>query len=138
MVRVHELVAEEKWSKRYHHIKEFERLLADEGTRIVKIFLNISKEEQAERLRARLEEPAKAWKFHKSDLANLELWDDFRTAYKKAIERTSTDFAPWYVVAANRKWYRNLVVSSILIDTLEDMNPKYPPPERGLDEVSIT
>jgi PPK2 family polyphosphate:nucleotide phosphotransferase len=138
VVRVHELVAKENWSKRYHHIREFERLLADEGTRIVKIFLNISKEEQAVRLRARLEEPDKSWKFHKSDLADRKLWDDFRTAYKEAIEQTSTDFAPWYVVPANRKWYRNLVVSNILIDTLEEMNPKYPPPEPGLDDVSIT
>jgi PPK2 family polyphosphate:nucleotide phosphotransferase len=138
VARVHELVPEVVWSRRYHHIREFERMLADEGTRIVKIFLNISKEEQAERLRARLEEPDKAWKFRRDDLADRESWDDFRRAYKDAIEQTSTDYAPWYVVPANSKWYRNLVVSNILIGTLEDMDPQYPPPEPGLDEVSFT
>jgi PPK2 family polyphosphate:nucleotide phosphotransferase len=138
VVRVHELVPEPVWSRRYHHIREFERMLADGGTRIVKIFLNISKEEQAERIRARLEKPDKAWKFRKSDLDDRELWDEFRQAYKDAIERTSTDYAPWYVVPANRKWYRNLVVSNILVDTLEDMDPRYPPPEPGLDEALFT
>jgi len=138
VVRVRGLAPEEVWSKRYHHISEFERMLADEGTRILKIYLNISREEQAERLRARLAEPDKNWKFRKGDLDDRELWDDFREAYKTAIERTSTDHAPWYVVPANRKWYRNLVVSSILIDTLEDMDPRYPAPEEGLDEVVIT
>lgn len=137
VVRVHDLVPEEVWSRRYHHIREFERMLSDEGTRIVKIYLNISKDEQAQRLQARLDQPDKNWKFRQADLADRDSWDDFRLAYREAIERTSTAYAPWYVVPANRKWYRNLVVSNILIDTLEDMGPRYPPPEEGLEDVVI-
>lgn len=138
VVRVHGLVAPEVWAKRYRHIREFERLLADEGTRIVKIFLNISKEEQADRLKARLDQPHKNWKFRKADLDDRELWDRFHDAYRQAIEETSTDYAPWYVVPANRKWYRNLAVSGILIETLESMDPRYPEPEENLDDVVIT
>lgn len=138
VVRVHELVPEEVWSRRYRHIREFERMLADEGTRIVKIYLDISKDEQAERLRARLSQSDKNWKFKKDDLEDRARWDDYRQAYRDAIEETSTEYAPWYVVPANRKWYRNLVVSSILIQTLESMDPQYPEPEEGLDDVVIT
>lgn len=138
VVRVKDLTSESQWSKRYRHIREFERMLADEGTTIVKLFLNISKDEQKERLQDRLDEPDKHWKFHKGDLADRELWDDYQEAFRVAIQETSTDYAPWYVVPANRKWYRNLAVSSILIDTLETMDPQYPEPEEGLDEVVIT
>lgn len=138
VVRVHELVPEQVWSKRYRHIREFERLLADEGTRIVKIYLDISREEQAERLQARLDDPDKNWKFKKGDLEDRGRWDDYRKAYKDAIEETSTDYAPWYVVPADRKWYRNLVVSHLLIQALEDMDPQFPEPEEGLDEVVIS
>jgi PPK2 family polyphosphate:nucleotide phosphotransferase len=138
VVRVHELVAEQQWRKRYRHIREFERLLADEGTRVVKLFLNISKEEQRERLQARLDEPDKNWKFNKGDLADRELWAEYRAAYQDAIAETAAKHAPWYVVPANRKWYRNLVVSSILIRTLEEMNPRFPDPVEGLEEIEIT
>ena len=112
-------------------------MLADEGTTIVKIFLNISKDEQKERLQARLEEPDKNWKFRKGDLDDRALWDDYQRAYEDAITLTSTEHASWYVVPANRKWYRNLVVSSILIKTLEDMDPRYPDPEENLDGVIV-
>jgi PPK2 family polyphosphate:nucleotide phosphotransferase len=138
VVRVHGLAGPEVWRKRYRHIREFERMLADEGTRIVKIFLNISSEEQADRLRARLEQPEKNWKFRKADLDDRKLWGRFQEAYRQAIAETSTDYAPWYVVPANRKWYRNLVVSSILIETLEAMDPRYPEPAEDLDGVVIT
>jgi PPK2 family polyphosphate:nucleotide phosphotransferase len=138
VVRVHDLAPRERWSKRYHHIREFERLLSDEGTRIVKLFLNISKEEQRERLQARLDEPDKNWKFNRDDLKDRELWDDYQEAFTVALQETSTPYAPWYVVPANRKWYRNLVVSNILINTLEDMDPRFPEPEPGLDEVRFT
>ena len=138
VVRVHGLVPEERWEKRYRHIREFERLLSDEGTRIVKLFLNISAEEQKERLQARLDEPDKNWKFNKGDLKDRALWDDYQTAFTVALQETSTEYAPWYVVPANRKWYRNLAVSSILIETLEDMDPQYPDPEPDLDQVVIT
>jgi PPK2 family polyphosphate:nucleotide phosphotransferase len=138
VVRVHDLIPRHRWSNRYRHIREFERMLSDEGTRIVKLFLNISKEEQKERLQARLDEPDKNWKFNKGDLKDRELWEDYQDAFREALQETSTPYAPWYVVPANRKWYRNLVVSSILIDTLEDMDPEYPEPEPGLDQVHIS
>jgi PPK2 family polyphosphate:nucleotide phosphotransferase len=138
VVRVKNLVADEVWEKRYRHIREFERMLTDEGTTIVKLFLNISKDEQKERLQARLEEPDKNWKFNTADLADRALWDDYQEAFESALSETATEFAPWYVVPANRKWYRNLVVASILVDTLERMDPTYPPPEAGIDEVLIS
>jgi len=138
VVRIHDLVPRERWSKRYRHIREFERMLSDEGTRIVKLFLNISKEEQRERLQARLDEPDKNWKFRAGDLKDREAWDDYQSAFQDALQETSTPYAPWYVVPANRKWYRNLAVSSILIETLEDMDPRYPDPEPGLEQVTIT
>lgn len=137
VVRVRNLVPETRWERRYHHIREFERMLSDEGTRIIKLFLNISKDEQRQRLEARLDEPKKNWKFNRGDLEDRALWDDYREAYQRAISETATDYAPWFVVPANRKWYRNLVVSSILIETLEDMNPRYPDPEPGLDDIVI-
>lgn len=138
VVRVHKLVTEEVWSRRFGHIRDFERMLADEGTTIVKLFLNISKEEQRMRLQARLDEPDKHWKFNKADLADREMWDDYQRAFEDAISETSTEYAPWYVIPANRKWYRNLVVSSILIETLEKMDPQFPEPEEGLDQIVVT
>ncbi|MGD2060256.1 MAG: polyphosphate kinase 2 family protein [Acidimicrobiia bacterium] len=138
VVRVKGLVPEEQWSKRYRHIREFERMLSDEGTTIVKLFLHISKDEQRQRLQARLDEPDKHWKFSRGDLVDRELWDVYREAFEAAISETSTSHAPWYVVPANRKWYRNLVVSTILIETLETMSPTYPEAETGLDEIVIT
>ncbi len=137
VVRVHELVPEKVWSRRFEHIRAFEKTLADEGTTIVKLFLNISKDEQRKRLQARLDEPEKNWKFRTGDLDDRELWDEFQIAYEDAITLTSTPHAPWYVVPANRKWYRNLVVSSILIETLEKMAPRYPDPEDDLDGIVI-
>jgi PPK2 family polyphosphate:nucleotide phosphotransferase len=137
VVRVKNLVPEEVWSKRFHHIREFERMLSDEGTRVVKLFLNISKEEQRDRLQKRLEEPDKHWKFNKDDLKDRALWDDYQKAFSETLSKTSTDHAPWYVVPANRKWYRNLVVSRILIETLEDMDPRYPEPQEGLEGLVI-
>lgn len=138
VVRVKSLVSEEVWSKRYQHIRDFERTLADEGTAIVKLFLHISKTEQRERLQARLDQPGKTWKFNKGDLADRALWDDFQEAYQVAMAETSTDYAPWYVVPADRKWYRNLVVSSILVDTLERMAPRPPEPDPDLEGVVVT
>jgi PPK2 family polyphosphate:nucleotide phosphotransferase len=126
VVRVRDLAPLNRWEKRYHHINEFELMLAEEGTRIIKVFLNISKEEQQARLESRLDDPAKNWKFRRDDLDDRELWDDYRRAYEAMLSRTSTEHAPWYVVPANRRWYRNLVVSQILIDALEEMSPQYP------------
>ena len=136
VVRVKGLVPEEGWRKRFGHIVDFEQLLADEGTTVVKLFLHISKEEQKERLEARLQEPDKRWKFNVDDLEDRKLWEDFALAYEEALSRTSTEHAPWYVVPADRKWYRDLVVASILIQTLETMDPRYPP-EPDLEGVVV-
>jgi PPK2 family polyphosphate:nucleotide phosphotransferase len=136
VVRVKGIAPEERWRRRYGHIVDFEQLLTDEGTTVVKLFLHISKEEQKERLEARLQEPDKRWKFNTGDLEDRKLWDDFAQAYEEALNRTSTEHAPWYVVPADRKWYRDLVVASILIQTLEMMDPQYPP-EPNLDGVVV-
>jgi PPK2 family polyphosphate:nucleotide phosphotransferase len=137
VVRVAGLVPEKRWEKRFHHIVEFERMLADEGTTIVKVFLHISPDEQKERFQDRLDEPHKNWKFSTGDLAVRERWDDYMEAFEDVLEKTSTDVAPWYVVPADRKWYRNIAVSEILIQTLEGLDMAYPEPEEGLDEVVI-
>lgn len=137
IVRVKGLVEEDVWSKRYAHINDFERLLADEGTTIIKIFLHISKEEQRERLQARLDDPTKHWKFNPGDLAERERWDLYQHAYEDMLERTSQDHAPWFVVPADRKWFRNLVVSSILIETLEALDLEYPPGPVDIEGIVI-
>lgn len=137
VVRVHSLVPEGVWSRRYDQVNAFEQMLAEEGTTIRKFFLHISKEEQAERLRARLEDPEKQWKFAVGDLGERALWDDYRAAYEDVLSRTSTPWAPWYVVPADRKWYRNLVVATTLVDTLESLGMRFPPPEEDLSRVVI-
>ncbi len=125
-VRVHRLVPESVWSKRYGHINDFERMLADEGVVIRKFFLHISKAEQKRRLEERLENPAKRWKFEHGDLEERKLWDAYQTAYETVLSTTSTEHAPWYIVPSDKKWYRNLVISTVLIETLESMDLRYP------------
>jgi PPK2 family polyphosphate:nucleotide phosphotransferase len=138
IVRVHDLVPESVWRPRYQHINHFEALLHDADIRVVKLFLHISREEQAKRLRARLADPTKRWKFNPADLAERARWDDYQAAFEEAIARTSTEHAPWYVIPADRKWFRNWAVSRIVIETLEDMDPRYPDPAPGLDDITIT
>ncbi len=133
VVRVHNLVPQDVWQRRYKQISAFEKLLADEGTTILKFFLHIDLDEQKERLQARLDEPEKRWKFAKGDLAERKLWPDYIRAYEDALAKTSTDYAPWYVIPANRKWYRNLLISQIIIDKLESLEMRYPEAEEGLD-----
>jgi PPK2 family polyphosphate:nucleotide phosphotransferase len=128
VVRVHGWAPADVIERRYDHIRHFERLLADAGTRIVKIMLHISKAYQLERMRRRLERPDKHWKFNPGDLKERERWDDYMRAFEIALERTSTEEAPWYVVPAEERWFRDLVVSRLLRETLEAMNPQYPPP----------
>jgi PPK2 family polyphosphate:nucleotide phosphotransferase len=135
IVRVHELVPKSIWRKRYEHINAFEKMLAEEGTVILKFFLHISKDEQRSRLEARVADPSKRWKFQHGDLEERELWDEYQKAYEDALERTSTDWAPWYIVPANQKWYRDLVVGSVLADRLERLHMKYPEPD--LSEVVV-
>ena len=127
VVRVRELAPESVWRPRYRYINDFEANLAAAGTVVVKLLLHISKEEQAERLRARLEDPTKRWKFRVGDLEERARWDRYQAAFAEAVSRTSTEDAPWYVVPADRKWYRNWVVSTILVETLESLDPQYPP-----------
>jgi PPK2 family polyphosphate:nucleotide phosphotransferase len=125
-VRVKKLFADEVWQRRQRHVIEFERMLAEEGTTIVKIFLHISKEEQKKRLEARLHNPVKHWKFNPDDLADRRRWNDFMRAYEDVMGATSTDFAPWHVVPADRKWYRNLCVARIMLDTLSKLDMSLP------------
>jgi PPK2 family polyphosphate:nucleotide phosphotransferase len=138
VVRVHDLVPRARWERRYDHIVDFERMLADEGTTIRKFFLHISEDEQAERLQARLDDPTKTWKFALGDLDERARWDDYQRAYEEALSRTSTEAAPWYVVPANRKWYRNEVIAQVLVETLESLDLRYPDPPPDLDQVRIT
>jgi polyphosphate kinase 2 (PPK2 family) len=114
------------WSARYDHINDFERLLHDCGTRVVKLYLHVSKDEQARRLQDRVDDPKKRWKFDPRDLEMRARWDDFQEAYEDALSRCSTEEAPWWVVPADNKWYRDLCVARILVELLEDMGPRYP------------
>ncbi len=132
VVRVLGLVPEGRWRARYRHIREFERLLTDEGTTIVKVFLHISRDEQRERLQARIDTPEKHWKFNTGDLDLRARWDDQVAAYEEAIAETSTPWAPWYVVPADRKWVRDVAVAELLVTTLREMDPTPPPPDPAL------
>jgi PPK2 family polyphosphate:nucleotide phosphotransferase len=137
VVRVHNIVPPEVWSKRFDQINEFERILAENGTTILKFYLHIDLDEQKERLQARLDDPSKHWKFRLGDLAERKLWPDYMRAYEDVLSKTSTDYAPWYIVPANRKWFRDLVISSVLVDTLEGLKMKYPESEENLEGVVI-
>jgi PPK2 family polyphosphate:nucleotide phosphotransferase len=135
--RVLKIVPKRVWKQRYRRINDFERLLADDGVTIVKFYLHISKEEQAERLRARQQTPSKQWKFSPGDLEQRKLWDDYVTAFEDALTECNTKYAPWYVIPANRKWYRNLAVSSILVQTMEQMGLRYPDPVPDIESYVI-
>jgi PPK2 family polyphosphate:nucleotide phosphotransferase len=137
VVRVKHQVPEPVWQRRYDHIREFEQLLVDEGTHVVKLFLNVSKERQRERLQDRVDDPDEGWKFRLGDLDDRASWPDFREAYTDALRRTSTDDAPWYVVPADRKWSRNLTVARILRHRLERIDPQYPQPEEDISGVVV-
>lgn len=129
IVRVHSIVPEKRWRKRYELINDFEKLLTETDTTVVKCFLHISEETQRERLQARLDDPEKHWKFNADDLSERKLWGAYQEAYEAVLEKCSTKVAPWHVIPSDRKWYRNLVVSELLKKTLKKMDPKNPPPE---------
>lgn len=136
--RVDRLVPEEVWRTRFRTINSFEkRLVARGNATIVKVFLHISADEQQRRLLKRLDDPAKRWKFHPKDLDHRDLWDDYIESYAEAIGRCSTDVAPWYIVPANAKWFRNWVIGRLLIETLEEMNPRFPEPDIDVDVEAI-
>jgi PPK2 family polyphosphate:nucleotide phosphotransferase len=136
-VRILGLVPDKVWKRRPRDVNAFERTLVDEGTTIIKVFLNVSKEEQAKRLRERLEDPEKRWKFRKSDLETRKRWDEYMSAYEGAITATSKHWAAWHVVPADRNWVKSLAVATLLVDALERMDPQLPEPEPGLEELEI-
>jgi PPK2 family polyphosphate:nucleotide phosphotransferase len=135
VVRVKELVPPSVWSVRFAEINTFEAELVARGITMVKVFLHISRQEQRERLLARLEDPTKTWKFNPGDLDDRALWDDFQEAYEDALTRCSTAVAPWYVLPADRKWYRNWALGSLLVETLDIMDPRYPEPAFDVEEM---
>jgi PPK2 family polyphosphate:nucleotide phosphotransferase len=135
VVRVHNLVPEEVWSKRYNDINAFERILANSGTTIVKFYLHIDEEEQLERFKDRLDQPDKQWKISDSDYSERDYWDDYQQAYMDALSKCSFNYAPWYIIPANHKWFRDLAVSQILVETMENMKMKYPEPTVDLAEI---
>jgi PPK2 family polyphosphate:nucleotide phosphotransferase len=137
VVRVKGIVPDEIWSERYDQINAFERNLSLNGITVLKFFLHISKDEQKKRLQRRLNNPDKRWKFSSADIQERAFWADYQQAYEDALSNCSTEDAPWYVVPANKKWYRNLVVARTIADTLEAMDPRYPPAEEGLEKVTI-
>lgn len=136
-VRVKDLAPESAWRRRPGQVREWERMLVDEGTTIVKVFLNVSKEAQRKRFQERIDNPEKRWKFRFEDLEARKLFDDYLAAYEDAITETSTEWAPWYVVPADRNWAKALAVAQLLVDTLEGMDPQLPAAEPGIENVVI-
>jgi PPK2 family polyphosphate:nucleotide phosphotransferase len=137
VVRVRKLVPDRVWKRRYGHIRDFERMLTDEGIHVVKFYLNVSKEEQRARFQDRVDDPTERWKFRMGDLDDRQLWDEYRKAYQVALRETSTDAAPWYVIPGDRKWVRDLAIATILRQRLERINPKYPPAEAGVEGLVV-
>jgi len=137
VVRVHNLVPRSVWSKHYDHINAFEKLLADHHVKILKFFLHISKEEQRARFEKRLDDPTRQWKLSPADFSERNYWDAYLEAYEDALTRCSTTWAPWYVIPANKKWFRNLAVSQILVECLEELNMEFPPPSMDLAQVRL-
>lgn len=137
IARVRGLVPKPVWKARYDQINDFERMLNENGVTILKFFLHISQDEQKERLQKRLQDPLKNWKFNPNDLEERRYWDDYVSAYEDALNRCSTRQAPWFIIPSNRKWMRNLVISEILNETFQEMNPKLPPPPPGLKKVRV-
>ena len=137
IVRVHGLVPEKRWRRRYEHIRSFEKMLTDEGVTVVKFLLAIDRDEQRARLQDRVDDPTKRWKFNPGDLAERARWDDYRAAFEEMLEETSTAYAPWYLVPANRNWLRNLAVGEILADALDALKPAYPAAAPGVEGTTV-
>ena len=133
VVRVHNLVPKKVWEKRFDHISSFEKLLADEGTTILKFFLNISKEEQKNRFLERIDNPEKQWKFNPNDIEERKLWSAYMQAYEEAITKTSTSYAPWFIIPSNQNWYRDLVIAKIIVDSLEKLKMNFPKPVENIE-----
>ncbi len=135
VVRVHNLVPKGVWSGRYEHINAFERLLRDNHTHVLKFFLNIDPDEELRRFKKRLDDPARHWKISEADYAERPFWDAYTKAYEAALSRCSTEHAPWFVIPSNHKWFRNLAVAKIVVETLESMNIELPKPTVDIDEI---
>jgi PPK2 family polyphosphate:nucleotide phosphotransferase len=134
VARVHRLVPKAVWSRRYEQINAFEKMLHENGTTILKFYLHISPDEQKKRLEARIDDTSKNWKISPADFAERKLWADYQEAYEDAIRNCSTEWAPWFVIPANKKWFRNAAVSAIIAETLDGMNPKAPKPAADLSK----
>ena len=137
VARVHELVPRKVWKLRYRHINQFERMLVENNTVILKFYLHISKEEQKKRLEERLRDPTRQWKLSLDDLKERRYWSQYRKAYETALSKCSTEWAPWHLVPADHKWYRNLVVAEAIVKTLEDLKLQYPPPKLDLSQIVL-
>src|SRR5208283_1198604 len=135
IVRVHKLVPEDVWTRRYDQINAFEKGLVEHHTHILKFYLHISKAEQLERFRNRLDDPSKQWKISEADYQERRFWDDYVSAYEDALSRCSTEHAPWFVIPANHKWFRNLAVARIVVQHLEMLNMKYPKPTVDIEHI---
>lgn len=135
--RVHKTIHKSIWSQRYEHINAFEKCLSDNSIKIIKFFLHISKEEQRKRLEERMNDPSKQWKASESDITERKFWNNYTVAYQDIINRCSNLWAPWYIIPANKKWFRNLVVALVIVDTLERMKPKFPKPTINLSKMTI-
>ncbi len=136
-VRMLDLAPKEVWSRRPHHINELERMLTDEGTTLVKVFLNVSRDEQGKRFRERIQDPEKRWKFRKADLDVHARYDEFIAAYEEALAETSTEWAPWHVVPADRNWVKATAVATLLVDALEKLDPQLPAGEAGIEQIQV-
>ncbi|HQV12058.1 MAG TPA: polyphosphate kinase 2 family protein [Nitrospira sp.] len=138
ITRVHGVVSKKVVRQRFNQIKEFEELLVENGTAVIKLFLHISKDEQKERLIERIRDPEKRWKFSEGDVEERKLWDDYMTAFEDVMAATSTECAPWYIVPANHKWYRNLVVAELVVQALAAMKLSIPPAPKGVNFDQLT
>ncbi len=137
VVRVHNLVPKKVWSERYGQINQFEQFLYDNNVTILKFFLHISKNEQEKRFMERIDDPDKRWKISEADFAERKFWDDYVAAYEDALTRCSTKLAPWFIIPADKKWFRNLAVSHIIVETMQAMNLKFPPPAVDIKKLNL-
>lgn len=137
VVRVDDIVPESVWRPRYEQINQFESLLTATGTRVLKFYLHISREEQKERFEDRLNIPEKNWKFDKGDLKKREQWSEYMVAYQEMLQQCSTDDAPWYIIPSDQKWYRNLVITQTIVETIRDMAPQYPGQKDDLSGIVV-
>lgn len=135
VVRIHDLVPKPVWSKHYDQINDFEQCLSENGTHIIKFFLHISKDEQLKRFEERLDDPTKHWKINESDYTERERWNEYMAAFEDMLSKCSTEYAPWFVIPANHKWFRDLAVSQIMVEYLEGLHMKFPPPSVDIDQI---